>query len=82
MVTAKCGGCNAIGTIRSISYGFLADEAAADQEVVSGGCCISDDDPEFACKECGWTCYFDATQRTVKRFIPGQNLGLENFNGF
>jgi hypothetical protein len=31
-----------------------AGEAAKRGEIVLGGCCVSGDDPEWFCRDCGW----------------------------
>ena len=41
-----------------IFWGYPGDmdwylKAIDDKEIVPGGCCISDDDPEWECNECG-----------------------------
>ena len=41
-----------------IFWGYPADmdwylKAIDDNEIVGGGCCISDNDPEWRCNECG-----------------------------
>lgn len=59
MVTATCLSCGRVGTIRAILYGFPDMESALDEDVIIGGCCVSGNDPEYSCKECGWNCNFD-----------------------
>ncbi len=39
--------------MREIFYG-LPDGPFDESELVSGGCCISDNDPTLRCIECGW----------------------------
>jgi hypothetical protein len=59
MTTAVCKGCNAVGTIRPIQYGFSTAEMADNQDIVLGGCCVTDNDPDYACKACHWECTRD-----------------------
>jgi hypothetical protein len=56
MTTAVCKVCNAVGTIRRIVYGFPTDEAIENENIVLGGCCITDNDPKYACTVCHWEC--------------------------
>ena len=39
--------------MREIFYG-LPDGPFDESELVSGGCCISDNDPTLRCIDCGW----------------------------
>lgn len=39
--------------MRKIQYGF-PDGPPDDSEVVLGGCCIEENDPEDVCITCGW----------------------------
>lgn len=59
MTTAVCKGCNSVGTIRPIVYGFATQEMANNEEIVLGGCCVTDNDPEYACTACHWECTRD-----------------------
>ncbi|MCX6405090.1 MAG: hypothetical protein NTW81_06310 [Actinobacteria bacterium] len=52
MTTAVCKGCNAVGTIRPILYGYPTDEMASNENIVLGGCCVSSNDPDYACGGC------------------------------
>jgi hypothetical protein len=52
---ASCPRCGA-ADVRPILYGFPSSEAidAADRgELVLGGCVVSEDDPDIACRACG-----------------------------
>jgi hypothetical protein len=53
LVCPQCGG---IGTLRTIIFG-MPDPAEFDFDKYEvGGCCISEDgnDPDVACRACGW----------------------------
>jgi len=54
MTTAVCKVCNAVGTIRRIQYGYATQEMANNQDIVLGGCCVTDNDPKYACTACHW----------------------------
>ena len=49
----KCPGCGASGSIREIVYGMPGSDFEFDKYIV-GGCCVTDNDPDIGCKECGW----------------------------
>jgi len=71
MTTAVCKGCNAVGTIRPILYGYPTDEMAGNENIVLGGCCISSNDPDYACKACHWECTRDPVSGELIGFTTG-----------
>ena len=60
MTTAVCKGCKSVGTIRRILYGFPTEEMASNENIVLGGCCVTENDPEYACTVCHWECIRDS----------------------
>jgi len=62
MTTAVCKVCNAVGTIRRILYGYPTQEMANNLDVVLGGCCVTDNDPQYACTSCHWK--YNRSQKT------------------
>jgi hypothetical protein len=63
MYGKNCPNCSRKYGLRQIVYGLPA--GPPDPAVYQlGGCCISDNDPEVACIECGW---------------KGSSIELENF---
>jgi len=46
-------GCGASGSILEIVYGMPGSDFEFDKNIV-GGCCVTDNDPDIGCKECGW----------------------------
>ena len=49
----KCPHCGSTDEIREILYGLPSEEPDP-TKYVTGGCLIGDDDPVWACVECGW----------------------------
>lgn len=50
----KCPSCNS-ENVATIAFGYPGPEmitAAERGEIVLGGCCITEDDPEWHCKDC------------------------------
>ena len=52
--------------MRSILYG-LPDGPPDESQVVLGGCCIEESDPEDACVDCGWRGTLGQSQRRKDR---------------
>jgi hypothetical protein len=53
MTTKGCPNCFSDNGIRTILYGLPMEEP--DPAIYTiGGCCISDDMPEYECISCGW----------------------------
>ena len=48
-----CPGCGASESVREILYGMPGSDFEFDKYIV-GGCCVTDNDPDIGCKECGW----------------------------
>lgn len=71
MTTAVCKRCNAIGTIRPIVYGFATEDMASNENILLGGCCVTDNDPEYACTVCNWECNRDSKTGELFNFSSG-----------
>ena len=56
-IEISCPGCGALGSVREIVYGMPGSDFDFDKYIV-GGCCVTDNDPEYGCKECGWEGFF------------------------
>ncbi len=50
---AKCPACGVVGTLKRIIFGLPGDDFDFDK-YISGGCIVTDDDPEVGCVTCGW----------------------------
>jgi len=51
----KCPQCDS-DNVAAIALGFPSPEMSEDEErgnIVLGGCCVSEDDPDWRCKDCG-----------------------------
>jgi hypothetical protein len=48
-----CPNCKSVSGLREIIYGLPA-EPIDEEKWTIGGCCISENDPTIACKDCGW----------------------------
>ena len=53
MVNFRCPGCGSLGSVREIIYGMPGSDFDFEKYIV-GGCCVTDENPEFGCKKCGW----------------------------
>ena len=51
--TASCPSCGGIGSLKKIVYGMPNSDFDFERYIV-GGCCVTDDDPEIGCVNCGW----------------------------
>lgn len=51
--TASCPSCAIVGGLKRIVFGMPTKEFDFER-FISGGCCISEDDPEIGCVNCGW----------------------------
>jgi hypothetical protein len=52
----QCPHCGS-GKVVPIAYGLPTSGAGEESkrgEIVLGGCCVSGDDPEWFCRDCGW----------------------------
>ena len=52
-MSESCPKCDSETGLREILYGLPA-EPVDESKYVIGGCCISENDPTLACKNCGW----------------------------
>ena len=52
-IDLSCPGCGTLGSVREIVYGMPGPDFEFDKYIV-GGCCVTDDDPDIGCRECGW----------------------------
>ena len=53
LATTHCPQSKTVGSLRKILWGMPDKEPDASKYVI-GGCCISDEDPDFACINCDW----------------------------
>jgi hypothetical protein len=53
LAVTDCPRCNTKGSLRKILWG-MPDKEPDQTKYVVGGCCISDNDPEYACINCDW----------------------------
>ena len=65
----RCPQCGSRDGVREIDWGFPAPELDQSKYVM-GGCCISDDDPEWACIECGHDWGIAAHCRPIESMPP------------
>ena len=63
----KCPVCNSLGGVREFIYGMPSEEPD-ETKYVLGGCCISDDMPDYRCINCA-TDFYKATDKFHNRFI-------------
>ena len=62
---AACPNCKHIGELRPIVYGMPGPEFDFEAWEV-GGCCITNDMPEVACRACEWS----GTSKSVRTGTP------------
>ena len=80
MANAVCPLCHTTGAIRRIVYGLPGKDLFNNTEIVLGGCCVTNNDPDFACKECGARCSVDEETGEVSLFMFGFDfITDENF---
>ena len=53
LAVTDCPNCLTKGSLRKILWG-MPDGEPDDTKYVLGGCCITGDDPDFACINCDW----------------------------
>ena len=53
LLNFQCPGCGSLGGVREIVYGMPGPDFEFDKYIV-GGCCVTENDPDIGCKECGW----------------------------
>ena len=63
----KCPVCNSMDGVREFIYGMPSEEPDATKYVL-GGCCISDDMPDYKCIKCATDFYKD-NDKFHNRFI-------------
>ena len=66
-MTKKCPSCNSSAGAREYIYGMPREEPDPSKFVL-GGCCISDDIPDYKCINCGTDFYKDS-DKFHNRFI-------------
>jgi hypothetical protein len=64
----KCPKCSSSKGVIKIVYGMPAPDIvdkAEDGKIMLGGCCVTDDDPDWHCKECHheWSDSFSKKER-------------------
>lgn len=50
---ASCPSCGQKGQLKKIIYGMPVQDFDFEKYIV-GGCCVTGQDPEIGCVECGW----------------------------
>jgi len=63
----KCPVCNSLDGVREYIYGMPSEEPDTTKYVL-GGCCISDDMPDYKCIKCFTNFYIDS-EKYHNRFI-------------
>lgn len=53
LAVTECPQCNSKGSLRKILWGMPENEPDESKYVI-GGCCISENDPDYACINCDW----------------------------
>ena len=53
--TQVCPDCAAVGSIRKIIYGMPNPDNFDFEKYAVGGCCIPEEQADFACRTCGWS---------------------------
>lgn len=53
LISKSCPDCSGQKGLRPIVYG-LPDGPPDPALYLLGGCCVTDDDPDFMCVDCGW----------------------------
>ena len=51
--TASCPSCGGVGVLKKIVFG-MPDKDFDHNRFISGGCCVTEDDPEIGCVQCDW----------------------------
>ena len=49
----SCPSCGVVGSLKRIIFGMPSEDFDYDR-YISGGCCVTPDDPEVGCTTCGW----------------------------
>lgn len=53
LASTSCPSCSEMGGLKKIIFGMPSSDF--DQgRFISGGCLVSEEDPEIGCVECGW----------------------------
>ena len=50
---ASCPSCGVVGSLKRIVVGEPSKDFDYDR-YISGGCCVTEDDPEIGCTQCEW----------------------------
>lgn len=73
-MTKKCPVCNSKEGVREYLYGLPMDQPDAGKYVL-GGCCISEDMPNYKCIKCFTDFYIDS-DKFHNRFISDSSVGI------
>jgi hypothetical protein len=73
-MTKKCPGCNSKEGVREYLYGLPMDQPDAGKYVL-GGCCISEDMPDYKCINC-FTDFYKDSDEFHNRFIADSSAGI------
>ena len=73
-MTKKCPVCNSKEGVREYFYGLPMDQPDAGKYVV-GGCCISEDMPDYKCIKC-FTDFYRDSDKFHNRFISDSSVGI------
>lgn len=73
----KCPVCNSIDGVREYLYGMPSEEPDPAKYVI-GGCCPSDEMPDYKCLKCSTDFYSDS-KKNHHRFMSTDSSGLSIF---
>ena len=72
----KCPVCNSLDGVREFIYGMPSEEPDTTQYVL-GGCCISDDMPDYKCIYCATDFYKDSDKYHNKFISDGSGINIQ-----
>jgi hypothetical protein len=72
----KCPVCDSLDGVREFIYGMPSEEPDATKYVL-GGCCISDDMPDYKCIKCFTDFYKDSDKYHNKFISDGSGINIQ-----
>ena len=72
----KCPVCNSLNGVREFIYGMPSEEPDATKYVL-GGCCISDDEPDYRCINCATDFYKDSDKFHNRFISDGSGISFQ-----